>query len=107
MARRKRRAFTAEFKIEAVRLAKESGKSVGQVARDLDLTETALRAWVKQVEDKDKPAPAAALAPMERQELEQLRKEVRTLRMEREILKNHLGRRPACWTRSSGASPCW
>jgi len=87
MGRRKRRSFTANFKAEAVRLVKESGKSVGQVARELDLTATALRDWVKQAEDKAKPAPAGALAAAERQELEQLRKEVRTLRMEREILK--------------------
>ncbi len=87
MGRRKRRAFTADFKVEAVRLVKESGKSVGQVARDLDLAETVLRAWVKQATDNAKPAPAGALAAAERQELEQLRKEVRTLRMERDILK--------------------
>jgi hypothetical protein len=39
--RRKRRSFTPEFKAEAVRLVLEEGKTVGQVARDLDLTPTA------------------------------------------------------------------
>jgi len=48
MAKRKRRAFTNEFKAEAVRLVRESGKSVPTVARELDLTETALRSWVRQ-----------------------------------------------------------
>ena len=43
MAKRKRRAFTKEFKAEAVRIVRESGKAVGTVARELDLTETALR----------------------------------------------------------------
>ncbi|AUX30505.1 uncharacterized protein SOCE836_026110 [Sorangium cellulosum] len=47
MGRRKRRAFTPEFKAEAVRLAKASDRSIGQVAKDLDLTETALRDWIK------------------------------------------------------------
>jgi len=47
MAKRKRRAFTTEFKAQAVRIVRESGKSVGVVARELDLTETALRSWVR------------------------------------------------------------
>ena len=44
--RRLRRTLTEEFKAGAVRLVLEEGKTVGQVARDLDLTETALREWV-------------------------------------------------------------
>lgn len=48
MAKRKWRAFTKEFKAEAVRVVQESGKTVGAVARELDLTETALRDWVRQ-----------------------------------------------------------
>ena len=48
MAKRKRRAFTTEFKAQAVRIVRESGKSVAVVARELDLTETALRSWVRQ-----------------------------------------------------------
>ena len=43
MRRRRRRAFTPEFKAEAARLAKAGDRSIGQVAKDLDLTETALR----------------------------------------------------------------
>ena len=50
MAKRKRRAFTTEFKAHAVRIVRESGKSVGVLARELDLTETALRSWVPQAE---------------------------------------------------------
>jgi hypothetical protein len=46
--RRKRRAFTPEFKAEAVRLCQVGDRTIRQVADDLDLTETALRAWVKQ-----------------------------------------------------------
>ena len=50
MAKRKRRAFTKDFKAQAVRIVQESGKAVGAVARELDLTETALRSWVRQAE---------------------------------------------------------
>lgn len=87
MAKRKRRAFTTEFKAEAVRLVLDSGKSVPTVARELDLTETALRNWVRQAEvDAGRGAPGA-LTSEEREELGRLRRETRTLRMEREILK--------------------
>ena len=47
-AKRKRRSFTPEYKAEVVRLAETSGKTPGQIARELDLTETAVRAWIKQ-----------------------------------------------------------
>ena len=50
MAKRKRRAFSAEYKAEVVGLIRKSGKSVGAVARELDLTETAVRRWVQQAE---------------------------------------------------------
>ena len=50
MGRRKRRAFTPEFKAEAVRLAKAGDRSISQVAKDLDLTETALRDWIKRAD---------------------------------------------------------
>ena len=87
MAKRKRRAFTKEFKAETVRLVRDSGKSVGVVARELDLTETALREWVRQTEvDAGRGAPGA-LTTAEREELGRLRRENRTLRMERGILK--------------------
>ena len=87
MAKRKRRSFTKEFKAQAVRIVRESGKPVGTVARELDLTETALRSWVRQAEVDGGRGPAGALTTEERAELGQLRREVRTLRMERDILK--------------------
>jgi transposase len=87
MAKRKRRAFTKEFKAQAVRVVRESGKPVGTVARELDLTETALRSWVRQAAVDAGRGPAGALTTEERAELGQLRREVRTLRMERDILK--------------------
>jgi transposase len=83
----KRRTFTPEFKAEAVKLAKESGKGVAGVARDLDLPESSLYLWVKQHEIDAGKGPAGALTTAEKQELAQLRRENRTLRMERDILK--------------------
>src|SRR5207247_9956301 len=87
MAKRKRRAFTKELKAQAVRIVRESGKAIGAVAWELDLTETALRSWVRQAEiDAGRGAPGA-LTTEEREELGRLRRENRTLRMERDILK--------------------
>ena len=85
MAKRKRRAFTTEFKAQAVRIVRESGKSVGVVARELDLTETALRSWVRHAEIDAGRGTPGALTMAEREELGQLRRENRTLRMERHI----------------------
>jgi len=87
MGKRKRRQFTDEFKAEAVRLVGESGKSVGQIARDLDLVESALRRWVEQAAIEAGRGTPGALTRAEREELVQLRREIKQLRMEREILK--------------------
>ncbi len=87
MGKRKRRTFTEEFKADAVRLCKAGGQSMGEVARRLDLTETSLRAWVRQAEiDAGKGTPEA-LTTVEREELSELRRRVKRLEMEREILK--------------------
>jgi transposase len=83
--RRKRRAFTAEFKAEAVRLCRVGDRTVRDVARDLDLTETALREWVRRADaDGSVDAP---LKEDERAELQRLRRENKRLQMERDILK--------------------
>ena len=86
MAKRKRRKFTAEQKADAVRLVREVG-SVPKVARDLDLTETALRHWVKQADIDEGHGPEGALTTEEKEEVRRLRREVRTLKMERDFLK--------------------
>jgi transposase-like protein len=87
MAKRKRRAFTKEFKAQAVRLVRDSGKSIGVLARELDLGETVLRTWLRQAEVDAGRGRPGALTTDEREEFTRLRREVRTLRMEREILK--------------------
>ena len=86
MSKRKRRAFTPEFKAETVRLVRAGGKSIGEVARDLDLTESALRLWVRQAEIDAGRGKPGELTTEERQELQRLRRENKELRIEREIL---------------------
>ena len=86
VGRRARRSFAPEFKADAVRLVK-GGKTPSQVAKDLDLTETALREWVKRADADAGVGSPDVLTTEERQELARLRREVKTLRMEREILK--------------------
>lgn len=86
-SRRPRRKFTPEFKAEAIKLCSEPGQSISKVAKNLDLTDTALRAWVKQAKIDVGQGPAGALTTAEKQELAALRKENRQLKMEREILK--------------------
>src|SRR5512134_1060657 len=85
--KRTRRKFSAEFKAETVRLVRDSDKSVTAIARELDLTETALRRWVQQAESDAGRGPTGALTTSEREELAQLRRETKRLRMERDILK--------------------
>jgi transposase len=85
--KRTRRKFSHEFKTETVRLVRDSGKSVGAIARELGLTETALRRWVQQSEVDSGRGAAGALTMGEREELAQLRRENKRLRLEREILK--------------------
>lgn len=86
MPRRKRRHFTPEQKSDAVRLVRTVG-NLARVARDLDLTETALRIWVQRAEIDEGRGPDGALTSAERDELQRLRRENRTLEMERDFLK--------------------
>ena len=85
MTARLRRSFTPEFKAHTVELVRTSGKSVGEICRDLDLTETAVRRWVAQA-DVD-AGRRDGLTTAEREELSRLRRENRVLREERDILK--------------------
>ena len=87
MAKGKRRAFTKEFKAQTVRLVRDSGKSIGVIARELDLGEGVLRNWLRQAEVEAGRGRPGALTTDEREEVVRLRREVRTLRMERDILK--------------------
>lgn len=87
MAKRKRRKFTAEFKAEVVALCRQGDRSIPDIARDLGLTESSVRNWVKQADTDEGKGPEGALTTAEKEEVRRLRKEVRQLRMERDILK--------------------
>ena len=81
---RSKPAYPPEFKAEAVRLVGSSDRSLSRLAKDLGVADQTLRNWVRHAE---LDGGREALAPNEREELRQLRREVRTLRQEREILK--------------------
>lgn len=87
MARRKRRMFTKEYKAEVVELIRKSGRSIGSIAKELDLTETAVREWARQAEVDAGRGGTGALTTAEREELVRLRRENRRLTMEHEILR--------------------
>ena len=84
--RRTRRRFSDEYKAGAVRLVLDEGKSVAAAARDLGVTESALRTWVERAR-ADRTQGRTGLTTAEREELARLRKENRILQEEREILK--------------------
>jgi transposase len=82
---RPRRSFTPQFKAEVVELCRAGDRSIGQVARDLGLTETSVRKWIAQA-DIDLGV-RDGLTSAERDEIARLRKEVRVLREDRDILR--------------------
>jgi transposase len=82
---RPRRSFTPQFKAEIVELCQHGDRSIGQVSRDFDLTETAVRAWVQQAEVD--AGQREGLTTEERRELAELRRENRRLREDVEVLK--------------------
>ena len=84
---RKRRAFSPEYKAEVVKLVRDSGGSIRQVCRDLDLSESAVRNWVRRAEIDAGHGLEGALTSAEREELRRLRRDNARLRMEREVLK--------------------
>ena len=86
-ARRKRRSFSREFKAEAACLVIDGGRSIADVAKELDLTQSALRSWVNQARTDAGSGPPGVLTTDEREELQRLRRETRQLKMEREIPK--------------------
>ena len=85
---KKRRTFSREFKLEAVRLVRDRGVSVAQAARDLDVHENVLRNWVKDLEaDAQVAFPGRGKLKPEQEEIDRLRREVVKLKAERDILK--------------------
>jgi transposase len=85
--RRVRRKFSDEFRAGAVRLVLDEGRTAGAVARELDLTESALRVWVARALAERTKGKSGGLTTAEREELARLRKENRQLRLERDVLR--------------------
>ena len=84
---KERRSFTREYKAEVVKLARTSGKSAGLIAGELGLTETSVRAWIKRAEIDEKKDPQGPLTSEERAENTRLRRELKTMTMERDFLR--------------------
>jgi len=84
----RRRKFSREFKLEAVKLVTERGVAVAQAAKDLDVHENVLRKWVRGLRDEPHDAfPGNGRQKIQDAEMARLRKEVAKLKMERDILK--------------------
>jgi len=79
--------YPASYRADAVRLVAQSGKSLRAVAQDLGLSPESLRRWVQQARVDAGTDAGGQLSTAEREELRRLRREVKTLEMEREILK--------------------
>ncbi len=91
-----RRRFDPDFRAGAVRIVKESGKPIAQVARDLGINEGTLANWLARDRQVNSPAPGA-LSEDERAELARLRKENAELAMERDVLKRSV----ALWVKEA------
>jgi transposase len=84
---RKRRRFTVEYKAEMIRLSQQPGKTPYRVARELGLSPSSVIRWVQQAKVDSGGGGQGSLTTAEREELAALRREVRTLRQERDILR--------------------
>ena len=86
MSKKNRRSFSKEFKLEAARLVREGNRSIASVARELDVYESSLGRWVQQYDTDHGDGPEGALNSAEREELQRLRREIKQVREERDIL---------------------
>ncbi|MGB3613279.1 MAG: transposase [Elainellaceae cyanobacterium] len=87
MSQKPRRKFTAEQKAEAVHIVEESDKPISRVAKEMGLTESALRNWVKQSKIDCQQSSQGPLTSIKREKLNTLRRELKRVQMERDFLK--------------------
>ena len=102
--KRTRRVFDAAFKLQVVQMIRDQGLSVGQVCRDMDLVESAVRRWVEQFDEEAAGRPGIG-KPLtaEQQRIRQLEAENRQLKSDNEILKNlPRGGAPSRWRETPG-----
>ena len=84
----RRRVFSREFKVEAVKLVRDRGVTVAQASRDLQVAESVLRRWMRDLSsDPVQAFPGRGQMKPEQQEIDRLRREVAKLKAERDILK--------------------
>lgn len=84
-----RNRYNREFKLEAIKLVEEHGRNITEVAQSLDIGKSTLHKWLSQYRKEiqgEAPATGKALTA-EQLEIQQLRKQVKQLTMERDILK--------------------
>ena len=84
-ALRRHTHYSTEFRAEAVRLAETSGQSIRQVAMDLGMSNETLSRWLR--EDRSSATGGGTLSGAERAELAELRRRVKVLETEKEILR--------------------
>jgi transposase len=85
---KEQRTFTKEFKLEAVRLVQTSGKSIIQIARDLGIADSTLHHWCKVfAQQGDQAFPGSGHQTAQEEEIRRLKRELETVRQERDILK--------------------
>ena len=88
MSQKKRKRYDRAFKVEAVRLVREDGRSVASVARDLGLGENLLHRWKQQfVQQGDTAFVGTGNLTLEQAELRRLRRQLADVTEERDILK--------------------
>jgi len=91
MTKRKRKKYSREFKIEAVRLIADKGYSIAEASRNLGIEYSVLRRWKKQFEHDPKYAfPGKGMLKPQDQEMRQLRRQLERVTQERDILKKAL-----------------
>ena len=86
-AKVQRRRFAPEFKASAVALVLDEGRTIEQVVDELGLTRSSFCAWLRQARIDRSGSKSGGLTSSERERLRELEKEVRTLKVERELLK--------------------
>jgi len=89
---RVQKTYTQEFKREAVRLARTSGKSIAQVARELGISDASIHQWRKELNEHGSEAfPGSGHQTIQEEELRRLKRENELLKQERDILKKAVG----------------
>ncbi len=86
------KTYTPEFKREAVQLVQTSGKSIAQVARDLGISDSSIHQWRKELaEHRSEAFPGSGHQTAQEEEVRRLKRELETMKQERDILKKAVG----------------